>query len=120
MLTEDLCDWCKAKPETVGHALWGCPKAQEVWECSKLVLNIDRREYFSFIDILWQLLLGDNVNLDCAARLVMIAWKVWQSRNERHLSGVSRSGLQLMFGALQLWAEFLAANECDMRSSSVV
>ena len=53
VLLEDLCDWCKVKPETVGHDLWGCLKVQEVWECSKLVLNIDRREDFSFMDILW-------------------------------------------------------------------
>ena len=59
------------------------------------------------------------MNLDCV-RLVMIAWKVWQSRNERCLSGVSRSSSQLMFGALQLWAEFLATNEHDMLSGSAV
>ena len=50
VLTEDSCEWCKAKPETVGHVLWGCPKAQEVWECSKLVLCLDKRDDFSFMD----------------------------------------------------------------------
>ena len=82
VLTKDSCKWCKVKPETVGHVLWGYPKAQKVWECSKLVLSLDKRDDFSFMDLLWQMLLGDNVNFDCVARLVMIAWKVWQSRNE--------------------------------------
>ena len=47
------------------------------------------------------MLLGDNVNLDCVARLVMIAWKVWKSQNEWRLNGVMRSGKQLVFGAMQ-------------------
>ena len=92
VMTEDSCEWCKVKLETVGHVLWGCPKAQEVWKCSKLVLSLDKRDDFSFMDLLWQMLLGDNVNFDCVARLVMIAWKVWQSRNEWRLNGVIRSG----------------------------
>nr|POE80671.1 hypothetical protein CFP56_39309 [Quercus suber] len=66
------------------------------------------------------LLLGVNVNMDHVARLVMIAWKVWQSRNERRLGGVSRPGSQLTFGALQLWAEFLAANGSESCSGSAV
>ena len=44
-----------------------------MWECSKLVLSLDKRDDFSFMDLLWQMLLGDNVNLDCVAQLVMIA-----------------------------------------------
>ena len=72
-----------------------------MWECSKLVLSLDKRDDISFMDLLWQMLLGDNVNLDCVARLVMIAWKVWQSRNEWRLNGVMRSGKQLVFGAMQ-------------------
>ena len=79
----------------------GCPKAQEVWECSKLALSLDRRDDISFMDILWYLLLGENVNLDCVSWLVMIAWKVWHSRNEWRLIGVMRSGKQLVFRAMQ-------------------
>ena len=30
VLTDDSCEWCKEKPETAGHALWSCPRAQEV------------------------------------------------------------------------------------------
>ena len=36
---EELCKDCKGASETVGHVLWGCPKAKEAWECSKLVLS---------------------------------------------------------------------------------
>ena len=92
VLTEDSCEWCKVKPEIAGHVLWGCPKAQEVWECSKLVLSLDRRDDISFMDILWQILLAENVNLDCVSPLVMVAWKLWHSRNEWRLNGVMKSG----------------------------
>ena len=64
------------------------------------------------------MLLGDDVNLECVARLVMISWKVWQSRNEWHLNGVMHSGKQLVFRAMQHWVEFLAANEGDVLSNS--
>ena len=106
-------------PKTTRHALWGCPKAQEVWECSKLALSLDRRD-ISFMDILWQLLLCENVSVDCISRLVMIAWKVWHRRNEWRLNGVLCSGKQLVFEAMQHWAEFLAANEGDVRSSLAI
>ena len=66
------------------------------------------------MDILWQLLLGENVILDCVSRVVMIAWKVWHSRNEWRLNGVMRFGKQLVFGEMQHWAEFLATNEGDV------
>ena len=72
VLANESCDWCKVMPETVGHALWGCPKAQKLWECSKLALSLDRRD-ISFMDILWQLLVCENVSVDCVSRLVMIA-----------------------------------------------
>ena len=64
VLTDDSCEWCKEKPKIAGHALWNCPRAQEVWKCSKLILCLDRRDDISFMDILWQLLLAENVNLD--------------------------------------------------------
>ena len=69
------------------------------------------------MDLLCQMLLGDDVNLECVAQLVMIAWKVWQSRNEWCFNGVMRSGKQLVFGAMQHWVEFLAANEGDVLSN---
>ncbi|KAK9997417.1 hypothetical protein SO802_022103 [Lithocarpus litseifolius] len=47
VLIDDSCEWCKEKPETAGHALWSCPRAQEVWECSKLVLSLDRSDEHS-------------------------------------------------------------------------
>lgn len=120
VLTDDSCEWCKEEPETVGHVLWSCLRAQEVWECSKLVLSLDRRDDISFMDTLWQLLLAENVNLDSVSRLVMIAWKLWHSRNELHLNGVMKSGKELVYGALHYWAEFLAANDSDEHSSTVV
>ena len=53
------------------------------------------------MDILWQLLLGENVILDCVSRVVMIAWKVWHSRNEWCLNGVMCFSKQLVFGEMQ-------------------
>ncbi|KAK9987016.1 hypothetical protein SO802_031967 [Lithocarpus litseifolius] len=72
------------------------------------------------MDILWQMLLAKNVNLDCVSRLVMVAWKLWHSRNEWRLNGVMKSGKQLVFGVMQYWAEFLAAIEGDELSSTTV
>ena len=35
VLTEALCPICQSDIESVGHALWSCPAAQDVWhECS--------------------------------------------------------------------------------------
>nr|POE55919.1 hypothetical protein CFP56_77709 [Quercus suber] len=66
------------------------------------------------------MLLVENVNLDCVSWLVMVAWKLWHSRNEWRLNGVMKSRKQLVFGAMQYWAEFLAANKGDELSSTIV
>jgi len=100
VLTDDSCEWCKEKPKTVGHVLWSCPRAQEVWECSKLVLRLDRRHDISFMNILWQLLLAENVNLNSISLLVMIALKLWHSQNEWRLNDVMKSGKELVYGAM--------------------
>ena len=63
-----------------------------MWECSKLVLSLDRRDDISFMGILWQILLAENVNLDCVSLLVMVAWKLWHNRNEWRLNGVIKFG----------------------------
>ncbi|KAL0010578.1 hypothetical protein SO802_005686 [Lithocarpus litseifolius] len=35
VVKDQLCDECKLEFETIGHLFWMCPKAQEVWSCSK-------------------------------------------------------------------------------------
>ena len=45
----------------MGHILWWCLKAREVWECSKLVLSKVEGAVLSFQDIMWKLLMDRGV-----------------------------------------------------------
>ena len=49
---DELCDDCKGASESMGHVLWGCPKAKEAWECSKLVLSSSVEANLSFRDVM--------------------------------------------------------------------
>ena len=39
VVSNPLCDLCSREPESVGHALWGCPRAQVIWATSSLGLG---------------------------------------------------------------------------------
>ena len=47
------CEECKEDVEFVGHLLWSCSRAKEVWQCTKLKFQFDQTRVNSFHDLLW-------------------------------------------------------------------
>lgn len=91
-IQEELCEGCNEAPETVGHALWSCPKAKEAWDCSKLVISWHEGANQSFQDFMWELLINGDARDDQVALAVTIAWALWHNRNEMRYGGVREIG----------------------------
>ena len=106
---EELCEECKGAPETVGHVLWGCPKVKEAWECSKLVLSGTDEANLSFQDVIWKLLMNEDVGEDHVAQPVTTAWALWHNRNEVRCGGARKSGQQVFRWVSDYLREYRAA-----------
>ena len=82
-----------------GHIFWGCSKAQETWAASKLQLLPLEVHFDSFQDLLWLVMMINAAGEEKCSQLVMIAWALWNNKNEIYHGGEGKSGL-----ALALWA----------------
>ena len=80
VLTENLCDECGEATESIGHLFWSCPRAQLVWNCSKLPSSLKSGRFHSF-DLLWFLLMIESFDEEKVALVVMIAWSLWSNNN---------------------------------------
>ena len=47
------CDCCLSQEESSGHLFWSCSRSQEIWAISKLFSKIFDWPVFSFLDLLW-------------------------------------------------------------------
>jgi ribonuclease HI len=80
VVSDALCPICKGDIETVGHALWSCPAAQDVWhECPRKIQK-STSDQTSFLDIFEGLLNRlDDEEMDLVAST---ARQVWLRRNQ--------------------------------------
>ena len=74
VMQDSLCDGCRLEVETTRHAFITCPRAREVWACSKIVLPGGAFSLTSFYDLIWKMLTVDQVDVDMVARVVTLAW----------------------------------------------
>nr|XP_023916886.1 uncharacterized protein LOC112028429 [Quercus suber] len=100
IIQEEVYERCKEAPETVGHVLWEGRRAREAWECSKLVFRPTNGVNLSFQDIIWSMLMCDDVGDDHVALITTTAWALWHNWNETRYGGVRKSGQQLSFGVV--------------------
>jgi ribonuclease HI len=107
VLTEALCPICRSETESVGHALWSCPAAQDVWhECSNRIQKTPLK-HTRFLDIFEGLLQRfEEVEVDLFAS---VARQVWLRRNSWVFEGMFSSPVQVLQRATeQLQASTIA------------
>lgn len=79
-VTDDpLCPICSLEVETVGHALWHCPSARDVWtECSGSIhkCSFDSPDFMSIMDQLLKRLKAEDIPF-----VVNVARQIWHRRN---------------------------------------
>ena len=69
------CEECKEDVESVGHLLWSCSRAKEVWQCRKTKFQFDQTRVNSlFHDLLGQILLTDSHEEKDVEMVVTVAW----------------------------------------------
>nr|XP_023904539.1 uncharacterized protein LOC112016250 [Quercus suber] len=78
VLTDDCCDQCKMQKEDTFHALYLCPKLEEIWLSKQAWNQCSLRQVTSFVDLMGHIL-AENRDPDLFA---MVVWAIWKRRND--------------------------------------
>ncbi|KAG6635874.1 hypothetical protein CIPAW_11G073400 [Carya illinoinensis] len=77
---EDVCPICKLQPETIEHALWECPSAQDVWsQCGKKLQKTNL--FFKSFRALLESLLESHEE-EYMLEFALTVWLIWKRRND--------------------------------------
>nr|POE58912.1 putative ribonuclease h protein [Quercus suber] len=105
------CEECKEEVEFVGHILWSCSRAKEVWPCTKMKFHFDQTRVNSFHDLLWQILMTDSFEEEGTELVVIVAWALWSNRNKVRHGGRKKSAVALFQWSRQYLQEFHEASQ---------
>ena len=109
IVQDEVCEDCKEATESVYHVLWECQKAKEARECSKMVFPAPGGSSLSFLDVMWKLLMQEDVGEEHVAQVATTAWALWHNRNEVRCGGASKTGRQIFSWAAEYLREYRAA-----------
>ena len=104
VMVDPQCEICCQKSESVGHILWECPLARNVWAiCRGKIQKCpnDARELFALFRMLVDRL--PQLELD---RWATISWALWNARNKYYFEHVQQHPRVLLEGALGFLAEY--------------
>ena len=96
VLHDDRCNECHEEAETSGHLFWSCPRAREVWSCTKIHFGIAPVKIHSCFDLMWHMIMEGNYDESKVALVATIAWAIWGNRNEVRNGGKRKSGCELV------------------------
>lgn len=111
VLQDSICDICKLKEETIAHVLWNCEIARETWACTKASTPVGVSDGWTFQDILWHMIILDQVEEARVAMVVTVAWVLWCNRNVTRTGGKKKSGREMAHWAATYLAKYTTATE---------
>ena len=50
---DNVCEECGVAVESLGHVLWQCARAKEVWTTANVELGTELGEVSEFLDLVW-------------------------------------------------------------------
>ena len=102
------CDNCLTHEESTGHLFWSCSRSQEIWAISKLFPKTYDWHVLSFLDLLWFIVVVEQWDQYRVEKVVMVAWAIWQNRNEQRVGGKVKNGSIVVHGAMDYLQEYQA------------
>ena len=101
VLLDSCYDECKLAEETSRHLFWSCQRAREIWCLSALFQESQIKQFGSFMDMLWYMVMVAQWEHNEVETLIMVAWALWSNRNECRNGGAKKSCLALLQGAVE-------------------
>ena len=104
------CEICCQKPKSIGHLLWKCPLARNVWALCRgkiqKCLNVEQ-DFFA----LFRMMANRFTQMELE-RWAMISWALWNARNKFYFKKVQqhpKSILEEAIGCLEEYQRLCAA-----------
>ena len=110
VLDDPTYEVCGNGVETIGHALWACDKAQEVWRASGIPVHGHGLRFDNFLDLLWHLIFNQHAGDDLLGLSVTLAWSLWLNCNKAHTGGTQQTSAVILQIATNLLEEYRLAN----------
>lgn len=105
IITMDYCDHCQSQHEDDLHALYLCPKLEELWLTVPAWNQYSPQQMTTFIDLIG-CLLAENRDSEFA----MVVWALWKRRNELRLGKSCDTLAQLIHQARSKLQDFSLHN----------
>ena len=90
---------------------WFCEKAKDVWGNSKLVFPFHIEPWWSFMDVVGQIVKSKVTVSGLLETTMTLCWEIWKNRNSVRHGGTGRSGKAIVQRALALMQEYHAVTE---------
>ena len=116
---DPMCGMCCQKPESVGHLLWECPLARNVWAlCSGRIQKCPNTEgdFFMLLQRMVSKLEEHDVE-----KWAVIAWAIWNARNKYYFERIQLHPRDILRGAtgfLQEYQRFMQAQQQNEEAES--
>ena len=105
VLSEDICCHCNLKAEDGLHALWECASLSAIWEANSLWLFCKSKKFSNFFELA-SCVMENSGNPELFA---VLAWTIWNRRNQLRTSSKSFPITQVIPSAVQLIQDFSQA-----------
>ena len=103
---DGYCEICQGQQEDVLHALYQCPKLEELWSLTPLWNHSSLKQKTSFLDLIGSVF-AENRDLACFS---MVVWALWNRRNNLRLRKAGGTLGQLFSQAKDRVKEFSLHN----------
>jgi len=80
VVKDDLCPYCKIQEESILHALWSCPSAQDVWGSGFMVFQKCHSSFPGIVELVS--FLFNRLDDDFLSLMVAIFCSIWLRRNK--------------------------------------
>lgn len=108
VVDSDLCPCCQLEVESVIHALWNCPNAQDVWGCGPILFQKCPSIFSEMAELVSYLF--TRLNDDLMSLTVVDFHRIWLRRNKLIFEDQFSSPMKVFIEASQFFEDFKMYN----------
>jgi len=108
VVDNDLCPYCQLEVESVIHALWNCPSAQDVWGCGPILFQKCPSIFSDMAELVSYLF--TRLNDDLMSLTMVVFHRIWLRRNKMIFDEQFYSPMKVFIEASQFFEDFKMYN----------
>ena len=106
---DGVCELC-GREESIGHILWLCDHAMEVWNSSKFAFPFEFSAKGTFLDVVECLQRCEHHRPGLLEQFTSVCWGIWKNWNDLRMGGKGKAGRTILRNAMLLVVDYHVAN----------